>query len=128
VCVCVCVCVRACRVSQLTGYEPQELIEKTLYHYIHACDILHMRHAHQTRTCTALTSINVDSHTSISCVPYIATSPFEMLCFGDFIPCVLLNSHIHRVQKKCHLHVCFYLCQMPTDFRILSPADLVVNF
>ena len=36
------------RVAQLTGYEPQDLIEKTLYHYIHACDILHMRYAHHT--------------------------------------------------------------------------------
>ncbi|XP_074657294.1 single-minded homolog 2-like [Tubulanus polymorphus] len=36
------------RVAQLTGYEPQDLIEKTLYHYIHACDILHMRYSHHT--------------------------------------------------------------------------------
>uniref|UniRef100_A0A1B6CA85 Single-minded n=2 Tax=Clastoptera arizonana TaxID=38151 RepID=A0A1B6CA85_9HEMI len=36
------------RVSQLTGYEPQDVIEKTLYHYIHGCDIMHMRFAHQT--------------------------------------------------------------------------------
>ncbi|XP_059619347.1 single-minded homolog 2 isoform X2 [Phlebotomus argentipes] len=34
------------RVSQLTGYEPQDLIEKTLYQYIHASDILHIRHSH----------------------------------------------------------------------------------
>nr|CAD7585561.1 unnamed protein product [Timema genevievae] len=34
------------RVAQLTGYEPQDLIEKTLYHYIHGCDILHMRCSH----------------------------------------------------------------------------------
>lgn len=40
------------RVAQLTGYEPQDLIEKTLYHYIHACDILHMRLAHHTRMST----------------------------------------------------------------------------
>lgn len=36
------------RVSQLTGYEPQDLIEKTLYHYIHGCDILHMKYSHHT--------------------------------------------------------------------------------
>ncbi|XP_013414164.1 single-minded homolog 2 isoform X2 [Lingula anatina] len=36
------------RVARLTGYEPQDLIEKTMYHYIHACDILHMRYAHHT--------------------------------------------------------------------------------
>ncbi|KAL5010934.1 hypothetical protein ScPMuIL_013239 [Solemya velum] len=36
------------RVAQLTGYEPQDLIEKTLYHYIHACDIIHMRFSHHT--------------------------------------------------------------------------------
>jgi len=37
------------RVAHLTGYEPQDLIEKTLYHYIHGCDILHMRFSHHTR-------------------------------------------------------------------------------
>lgn len=35
------------RVSQLTGYEPQDLIEKTLYHYIHGSDIQSMRFSHQ---------------------------------------------------------------------------------
>ncbi|XP_014253982.1 single-minded homolog 2 isoform X3 [Cimex lectularius] len=36
------------RVSQLTGYEPQDLIEKTLYHYIHTADMMHMRYSHCT--------------------------------------------------------------------------------
>ncbi|XP_055852885.1 protein single-minded isoform X1 [Episyrphus balteatus] len=35
------------RVSQLTGYEPQDLIEKTLYQYIHVADALPMRCSHQ---------------------------------------------------------------------------------
>lgn len=35
------------RVAQLTGYEPQELLHNTLYHYIHACDIHDMQIAHQ---------------------------------------------------------------------------------
>ncbi|XP_046806204.1 protein single-minded isoform X1 [Lucilia cuprina] len=35
------------RVAQLTGYEPQELIEKTLYQYIHVQDIVNMRISHQ---------------------------------------------------------------------------------
>ncbi|XP_037923541.1 protein single-minded isoform X2 [Hermetia illucens] len=35
------------RVSQLTGYEPQDLIEKTLYQYIHVSDVIHMRFSHQ---------------------------------------------------------------------------------
>lgn len=34
------------RVGVLTGYEPQDLIEKTLYQYIHGCDMLHMRYSH----------------------------------------------------------------------------------
>ncbi|KAK5858947.1 hypothetical protein PBY51_003051 [Eleginops maclovinus] len=34
------------RVAELTGYEPQDLIEKTLYHHIHACDVFHLRYAH----------------------------------------------------------------------------------
>lgn len=37
------------RVAHLTGYEPQDLIEKTLYQYIHVGDLLHMRYAHHTR-------------------------------------------------------------------------------
>ncbi|XP_022173550.1 single-minded homolog 2-like isoform X2 [Myzus persicae] len=36
------------RVSQLTGYEPQDLIEKTLYHYIHGSDIHNMKLSHHT--------------------------------------------------------------------------------
>ncbi|XP_024866085.1 single-minded homolog 2 isoform X2 [Kryptolebias marmoratus] len=34
------------RVAELTGYEPQDLIEKTLYHHVHTCDVLHLRYAH----------------------------------------------------------------------------------
>ncbi|PWA29850.1 hypothetical protein CCH79_00020231 [Gambusia affinis] len=34
------------RVAELTGYEPQDLIEKTLYHYVHICDSFHLRYAH----------------------------------------------------------------------------------
>lgn len=39
------------RVAQLTGFEPQDLIEKTLYHYIHAGDIMHMRFSHYQCKC-----------------------------------------------------------------------------
>ncbi|KAG7516871.1 single-minded-like 2-like [Solea senegalensis] len=34
------------RVAELTGYEPQDLIEKTLYHHVHACDVFHLRYSH----------------------------------------------------------------------------------
>uniref|UniRef100_A0A3Q3VY63 Uncharacterized protein n=1 Tax=Mola mola TaxID=94237 RepID=A0A3Q3VY63_MOLML len=34
------------RVVELTGYEPQDLIEKTIYHHVHCCDSFHLRHAH----------------------------------------------------------------------------------
>ncbi|XP_034033382.1 single-minded homolog 2 [Thalassophryne amazonica] len=34
------------RVADLTGFEPQDLIEKTLYHHVHACDVIHLRCAH----------------------------------------------------------------------------------
>lgn len=37
------------RVSELTGYEPQDLIEKTLYHHVHSCDSFHLRCAHHLR-------------------------------------------------------------------------------
>jgi len=36
------------RVLQLTGYEPQDLIEKTLYSHVHAQDLSSIRQAHQT--------------------------------------------------------------------------------
>uniref|UniRef100_A0A674PEB8 SIM bHLH transcription factor 1a n=1 Tax=Takifugu rubripes TaxID=31033 RepID=A0A674PEB8_TAKRU len=34
------------RVAELTGYEPQDLIDKTLYHHVHSCDSFHLRSAH----------------------------------------------------------------------------------
>uniref|UniRef100_A0A667Y8X6 SIM bHLH transcription factor 2 n=1 Tax=Myripristis murdjan TaxID=586833 RepID=A0A667Y8X6_9TELE len=34
------------RVAELTGYEPQDLIEKTLYHHVHGCDVFHLRYSH----------------------------------------------------------------------------------
>ncbi|XP_059777496.1 single-minded homolog 2 isoform X1 [Balaenoptera ricei] len=34
------------RVTELTGYEPQDLIEKTLYHHVHGCDVFPLRYAH----------------------------------------------------------------------------------
>ena len=36
-------------VSLLTGYEPQDLIEKTLYQYVHAEDMMSLRTVHLTR-------------------------------------------------------------------------------
>uniref|UniRef100_A0A8B9HG66 SIM bHLH transcription factor 1a n=1 Tax=Astyanax mexicanus TaxID=7994 RepID=A0A8B9HG66_ASTMX len=44
--VCECECVCRCLVAELTGYEPQDLIEKTLYHHVHSCDTFHLRCAH----------------------------------------------------------------------------------
>ncbi|XP_028968464.1 single-minded homolog 1 [Galendromus occidentalis] len=34
------------RVSALTGYEPQELIDKSLYQFVHVSDCMHLRLAH----------------------------------------------------------------------------------
>ncbi|RXM97066.1 Single-minded-like 2 [Acipenser ruthenus] len=34
------------RVAELTGHEPQDLIEKTLYHHVHGCDVFHLRYSH----------------------------------------------------------------------------------
>ncbi|XP_037082451.1 single-minded homolog 2-like [Pollicipes pollicipes] len=36
------------RVLALTGYEPQDLIEKTIYHYVHAHDVHNLARAHRT--------------------------------------------------------------------------------
>ncbi|XP_066588531.1 single-minded homolog 2 isoform X2 [Prorops nasuta] len=35
------------RTPQLTGYDPTDLIEKTLYHYVHACDVVQLQRAHR---------------------------------------------------------------------------------
>ncbi|GBM20797.1 Single-minded 2 [Araneus ventricosus] len=35
-------------VTNLTGYQPQDLIEKTLYHYLHGADCVQMRYSHDT--------------------------------------------------------------------------------
>ena len=37
------------QVGPLTGYEPQDLIERTLYQYVHADDMNGIRAAHITR-------------------------------------------------------------------------------
>lgn len=34
-------------VLQITGYEPQDLVDKTLYHYVHTQDLMALRWAHQ---------------------------------------------------------------------------------
>lgn len=43
------VCYFNCSVSQLTEYSPQELIEKTLYQFIHPADVQHIRESHVIR-------------------------------------------------------------------------------
>jgi single-minded-like protein len=35
------------RVLQITGYEPQDLVDKSLYHYVHTQDLMALRYAHQ---------------------------------------------------------------------------------
>ena len=39
------------RVLQITGYEPQDLVDRTLYHYVHTQDLMSLRLAHQIRKC-----------------------------------------------------------------------------
>ena len=56
-----------CRVAQLTGYEPQDLIEKTLYHYIHGSDILAMRYAHHQ--CKYVLKFSFRRHAVLLCGP-----------------------------------------------------------
>jgi len=40
-------CMFCFRVSQLTGHEPQDLIEKTMYNLIHTSDMMGIRYSHQ---------------------------------------------------------------------------------
>ena len=40
------------KVGPLTGYEPQDLIERTLYQYVHADDMNGIRASHITCKCT----------------------------------------------------------------------------
>lgn len=44
--VCVFLCSFRYSVTQLTEFSPQELIEKTLYQFIHAADVQHIRDSH----------------------------------------------------------------------------------
>lgn len=45
------------RVNPLTGYEPQDLIEKTIYQFIHANDLVALRHAHHQRKKFSFSSV-----------------------------------------------------------------------
>ncbi|TRY60843.1 hypothetical protein DNTS_026782 [Danionella cerebrum] len=59
------------RVAELTGHEPQDLIEKTLYQHIHTCDALHLRHAHHTSKRAVEYGellLSEDQHRSRACV------------------------------------------------------------
>uniref|UniRef100_A0A671SSN3 SIM bHLH transcription factor 1b n=1 Tax=Sinocyclocheilus anshuiensis TaxID=1608454 RepID=A0A671SSN3_9TELE len=66
------------RVSELTGYEPQDLIEKTLYHHVHSCDSFHLRCAHHLRESrsyqtTRIVQIVFIVHYCIVSVNYVLT-------------------------------------------------------
>lgn len=77
------------RVGHLTGYEPQDLIERTLYHYIHACDIMPMRYAHTTckyRNITFRTKYLHIRHTSVPIVPTLQDDTGQLrFAIGDFV-------------------------------------------
>ena len=49
------------QVQALTGFEPQDLIEKTLYQYVHAEDMVPLRNVHITCEC-----VNIDTLIIIS--------------------------------------------------------------
>ena len=70
------------RVAHLTGYEPQDLIEKTLYQYIHVSDVLHMRFAHHTR--------NYHHHTLHSLATVFFFPVFFFPFFAQNFACFLL--------------------------------------
>ena len=94
--------------AALTGYEPQDLIEKTLYHYIHACDILHMRFAHHTRE-FALRFYRIQIYDFIVCVCVRARAPVFLyvcmyVCMYVYIICVCMY-----VCMYAYMHVCMYV-------------------
>ena len=51
------------QVAALTGYEPQDLIEKTLYQYVHPSDMVPLRLTHLT--CKAQPSLHIETLTSM---------------------------------------------------------------
>lgn len=59
------------RVFQLTGYEPQDLIDKTLYQHIHMHDLASIKLAHQTRKCHSRSSFSCCLSLSCSCSPVL---------------------------------------------------------
>uniref|UniRef100_A0A8C5V4Y7 SIM bHLH transcription factor 2 n=1 Tax=Microcebus murinus TaxID=30608 RepID=A0A8C5V4Y7_MICMU len=62
------------RVTELTGYEPQDLIEKTLYHHVHGCDVFHLRYAHHLRRAGLSRPVHI--HRSAS--PPAVTRPLSL--------------------------------------------------
>nr|XP_013804250.1 PREDICTED: single-minded homolog 1 [Apteryx mantelli mantelli] len=57
------------RVAELTGYEPQDLIEKTLYHHVHGCDTFHLRCAHHLSSQRISLMPAGDPARSVLCLP-----------------------------------------------------------
>lgn len=37
------------RITALTGYDPPDIIDRNLYHFCHASDLINLRYAHQQR-------------------------------------------------------------------------------
>lgn len=71
------------RVAELTGYEPQDLIEKTLYHHVHSCDSFHLRCAHHLCELglfySPMNSLSTHTHTHIhSRVTYYVLLEFSV--------------------------------------------------
>lgn len=93
--VCVCVC-DFLRVADLTGYEPQDLIEKTLYHHVHSCDSFHLRCAHHLCELGLFylntNSLSLTTHTRHTIQSQHTTSDCEMLCFLNQCGSIMSNT------------------------------------
>ncbi|XP_056641208.1 single-minded homolog 2 isoform X2 [Diorhabda carinulata] len=99
------------RVSQLTGYEPQDLIEKTLYHYAHGSDILALRL----------------SHHQLLCKGQVTTKYYRFLCKGggwvwmQSYATIVHNSRSSR--PHCIVSVNYVLSDFEAKDLILSVAQ-----
>lgn len=103
--------INSCRVAELTGYEPQDLIEKTLYHHVHSCDIFHLRCAHhlcELQACSLLCSYNRLADLLLSDTKWL----------GNLLQLPRADNHTSHTHTHARIHVVNYfnLCLLSDSF------------
>lgn len=124
-----CVCVLP-RVAELTGYEPQDLIEKTLYHHVHSCDSFHLRCAHHLCE-LGLFYLPINSSHAHTLQYKYSTSGYTMLyyvfkCYAAILCYLMLCRHVLDV-LLCYV-LCVISCCHVTLCQVRSYSIIVLNY